>query len=123
MIHGLPNFKKLRQEDEFSFSSGDSGAPNPAAILQNLISDGPAHGIHVIATCDTYNNVTRFLGRKTLAEFEMRVLFQMSASDSASLVESPDASTLGPAPRALLQRPRRLHGNFPSLRAPRQRVD
>ncbi|HEX5399941.1 MAG TPA: FtsK/SpoIIIE domain-containing protein, partial [Verrucomicrobiae bacterium] len=95
LINGLPNFKKLRQEDEFSFSSGDSGAPNPAAILQDLISDGPAHGIHVIATCDTYNNVVRFLGRKTLAEFEMRVLFQMSASDSASLVESPEASTLG----------------------------
>jgi hypothetical protein len=94
-IHGLQNFKKLRNEDEFSFSSGDSGAPNPAAILQSLISDGPAHGIHVIATCDTYNNVTRFLGRKTLAEFEIRVLFQMSASDSASLVESPDAGTLG----------------------------
>ncbi len=86
---------KLRSEDEFSFSSGDSGAPNPAAILQNLISDGPAHGIHVIITCDTYNNVNRFLGRKSLTEFEMRVLFQMSASDSASLVESPDASTLG----------------------------
>jgi hypothetical protein len=95
LIHGLQNFKKLRQEDEFSFSSGDSGAINPAAVLQNLISDGPIHGIHIIATCDTYNNVSRFLGRKTLTEFEMRVLFQMSASDSASLVESPDASTLG----------------------------
>jgi hypothetical protein len=95
LVHGLQNFKKLRQEDEFSFSSGESGAVNPAAVLQNLISDGPAHGIHVIATCDTYNNVNRFLGRKTLTEFEMRVLFQMSASDSASLVESPDAGTLG----------------------------
>jgi hypothetical protein len=95
LIHGLQNFKKLRQEDEFSFSSGESGAVNLAAILQNLISDGPTHGIHVIATCDTYNNVNRFLGRKTLTEFEMRVLFQMSASDSASLVESPDAGTLG----------------------------
>jgi hypothetical protein len=95
LIHGLQNFKKLRQEDEFSFSSGESGVVNPAAVLQNLISDGPAHGIHVIATCDTYNNVNRFLGRKTLTEFEMRVLFQMSASDSASLVESPDAGTLG----------------------------
>ena len=101
LIHGLQNFKKLRQEDEFSFSSGDSAAPNPAAILQSLISDGPAHGIHIIATCDTYNNVTRFLGRKMLTEFEMRVLFQMSASDSASLVESPDAGTLG-LHRALL---------------------
>ncbi len=94
-INGLQNFKKLRQEDEFSFSSGDSGAPNPAAILQSLISDGPALGLHVLATCDTYNNVNRFLGRKTLAEFEMRVLFQMSASDSASLIDSPDAGSLG----------------------------
>jgi DNA segregation ATPase FtsK/SpoIIIE-like protein len=95
LIHGLQNFKKLRQEDEFSFSSGETAAVNPAAVLQSLISDGPAHGIHIIAMCDTYNNVNRFLGRKTLAEFEMRVLFQMSASDSASLVESPDAGTLG----------------------------
>jgi hypothetical protein len=95
LIHGLQNFKKLRQEDEFSFSSVESAAVNPAAVLQSLISDGPALGIHLIATCDTYNNVNRFLGRKTLTEFEMRVLFQMSASDSASLVESPDAGTLG----------------------------
>jgi DNA segregation ATPase FtsK/SpoIIIE-like protein len=95
-IHGLENFKKLRQEDEFGFSSGsgDAGA-QPAAVLQNLISDGPARGIHVIATCDTYGNVTRFLGRKAISEFEMRVLFQMSAADSASLIDAPDASTLG----------------------------
>ena len=72
-----------------------AGEAKPGAVLQNLINDGPAHGIHVIATCDTYNNVNRFLGRKTLTEFEMRVLFQMSASDSASLIDSPDASTLG----------------------------
>jgi hypothetical protein len=96
LIHGLQNYKKLRQEDEFSFSSSDAGsAPNPAATLLNLISEGPGHGFHVIATCDTYNNVNRFLGRKTLTEFEMRVLFQMSAGDSASLIDAPDASTLG----------------------------
>ena len=97
LIHGLQNYKKLRQEDDFSFSSGsDAGtAPNPAAVLLSLISEGSSHGIHVIATCDTYNNVNRFLGRKTLTEFEMRVLFQMSAGDSASLIDAPDASTLG----------------------------
>jgi len=39
--------------------------------------------------------VNRFLGRKTLSEFEMRVVFQMSASDSASLIDSPNAATLG----------------------------
>ena len=95
LIQGLQNFKKLRQEDEFSFSSSSGDAPNPAAILLNLITEGPARGIHVIATCDTYNNVSRCLGRKTLSEFEMRVVFQMSASDSASLIDSPAAATLG----------------------------
>lgn len=95
LIHGLQNFKKLRPEDEFGFTAGEPGAANPAAILQNLISDGPAHGLHVIATCDTYNNVNRFLGRKNLSEFEMRVLFQMSAGDSAALIDAPDAGTLG----------------------------
>ena len=94
LVHGLQNYKKLRQEDEFSFSSSESG-PNPAAALLNLITEGPGHGFHVVAACDTYNNVSRFIGRKTLAEFEMRVLFQMSASDSASLIDAPDASTLG----------------------------
>jgi hypothetical protein len=96
LIQGLQNFKKLKSEDDFSFSSSDAGAAsNPAAILMDLISEGPGRGFHVIAACDTYNNVNRFLGRKTLSEFEMRVLFQMSASDSASLIDSPDAATLG----------------------------
>ena len=93
LIQDLQNYKKLRQEDEFSFSSTE--AASPASILLNLISDGPAHGIHVIATCDSFNNINRFLGRKNLSEFEMRILFQMSASDSASLIDSPDAATLG----------------------------
>jgi hypothetical protein len=98
-IHGLQNFKKFRQDDDFGFSS-DEGA-NPAAQLQKVISDGPSHGMHVIATLDTYNNVNRFLGRKGLSEFEMRVLFQMSTNDSASLCDDPKASTLG-LHRALL---------------------
>ena len=45
--------------------------------------------------CDTYNNVNRFLSRKAFSEFEMRVLFQMSANDSASLIDNPKASMLG----------------------------
>jgi hypothetical protein len=94
LIQGAQNFKKLRQEDEFSFSASSAEA-SPAATLLNLITEGPARGIHVIITCDTYNNVSRFLGRKAISEFEMRVVFQMSATDSASLIEAPNASTLG----------------------------
>ena len=98
-IHGVQNFKKFKQDDDFSFSSG--GEANPAAQLTKLVSEGPSLGIHIIATLDTYNNVTRFLGRKGLTEFEMRVLFQMSTNDSASLCDDPKASTLG-LHRALL---------------------
>ncbi len=95
LIQGIHNFKKLRQEDEFSFSSSSDSEASPAATLLSLITEGPARGIHVIVTCDTYNNVNRFLGRKALSEFEMRVVFQMSATDSASLIDAPNASTLG----------------------------
>jgi len=35
------------------------------------------------------------MSRKALSEIEMRVLFQMSQNDSASLIESPKASNLG----------------------------
>ena len=46
LIHGLQNYKKLRQEDEFSFSSSDAGsAVNPAAALMSLINEGSGQGI------------------------------------------------------------------------------
>jgi hypothetical protein len=93
-FHGLQKFNKLRHEDDFSFSA-DEGPANPAAQLGQLIAEGASHGIHAIVTLDSYNNVNRFLSRKSLGEFEMRVLFQMSANDSASLIDNPKAGTLG----------------------------
>ena len=96
LIHGLHKFNKLRYEEELAFSTPDPDAPpNPALLLNNLISEGPSLGFHVMASCDSFNNVNRFLSRKALSEFEMRVLFQMSANDSASLIDNPKASTLG----------------------------
>jgi DNA segregation ATPase FtsK/SpoIIIE, S-DNA-T family len=95
IIHGLQNFKKLRQDEDFAFSMDDKGGANVAAQFQKLVSEGPSHGMHVVASVDTFNNVNRFIGRKGLSEFEMRVLFQMSANDSASLCDDPKASALG----------------------------
>jgi ABC-type multidrug transport system fused ATPase/permease subunit len=100
IIQNLPAFKSLRPEDEFSISF-DEGKTSPAADFQRIYTDGPIHGIHVIAHVDGFNNANRFLGRKGLKEFSPRVLFQMSASDSASLADDPRAGTLGLA-RALL---------------------
>jgi hypothetical protein len=101
-VHGLQRFKKLKDEDEFSFSpSDDEGGGSPGAHFNELIREGSAHGIHLIVAVDTFNNVNRYLTRKALAEFEMRLVFQMSANDSASLIDSPRASNLG-LHRALL---------------------
>ena len=48
LVQGLQNFKKLRQEDEFSFSGGEAaGAPNPAATLMSLITEGPVSYTHL----------------------------------------------------------------------------
>ncbi len=94
-IPGIQNFKKLRQEEDFGFSLNEEEGASPAKIFAELLTDGPGRGIHIIAACDTYNNVMRFIGRKPLTEFERRVLFQMNANDSASLIDSPKAGTLG----------------------------
>jgi DNA segregation ATPase FtsK/SpoIIIE, S-DNA-T family len=101
LIANLHDFKQLKQEDEFSFSSGDTDAANPANAFLSLITEGPSRGIHIIAAIDTYNSISRYVGRRALSEFQARVLFQMSPTDSASLMENPDASKLG-LHRALL---------------------
>jgi hypothetical protein len=100
-VHGLHRNKKLRFDEEMSFSLDDSAAQNPGLLFNKLITEGAGFGFHVIATCDTYNNLMRMLSRKAVSEFEMRVVFQMSANDSASLIESPQANNLG-LHRALL---------------------
>lgn len=95
-FHGLQKFKKLRHEDDFSFSMSDAdAAPDPSAQFAEIVAEGAAHGIHILAGFDTLNSVNRFLNRKALSEFEMRVVFQMSTNDSASLIDSPKAGTLG----------------------------
>ena len=100
-IQGLQRFKKLRHEDDFSFSSSADDGANPGAQLNEIITDGSSHGIHLVVAVDTLSNVQRWLSRKAIGEFELRVLFQMSANDSASLIDSPQASGLG-LHRALL---------------------
>jgi hypothetical protein len=94
LFHGLQKFGKLRHEENFGFTAGDEAA-SPGAQLNEIITEGASRGFHVFATFDTYNNVNRSLSRKALTEFEMRVLFQMSVNDSASLIDNPKASTLG----------------------------
>ncbi len=95
-INGLQKFKKLRYEEDFSFSMSDEEVEaKPGTSLNDLITEAASVGIHLIVSIDTFNNVNRAMSRKALSEFEMRVLFQMSANDSASLIDSVKASGLG----------------------------
>jgi hypothetical protein len=93
-IHGLQRFRKLRSEDDFSFGGGDS-AGDPAAHFTELVTEGSIQGMHLVISIDTAANAGRYLNRKAMAEFEMRMLFQMSANDSARMIDSPAAQDLG----------------------------
>jgi hypothetical protein len=97
IVHDLQRFKALRPDDEFRFSMDDdaSAAVSPSQAFANLLGEGGPVGMHVLAATDTWNNVSRWIPRKLMAEFEMRVLFQMSANDSSNLIDSPAATTLG----------------------------
>jgi len=98
LIHDLPRFRDLRKsDDDLSFSSrrGEEKVVSPAKLLSTILREGPALGVHAIVWCDSLNNANRAFDRAALREFEMRVLFQMSASDSSNLIDSPAASRLG----------------------------
>jgi hypothetical protein len=98
-IFGLQRARDLQQED-FGFSTfggpEEETLPSPALQFPTILREGPDLGVHTLVWCDTYTNLTRTLDRRALREFGMRVVFQMSAEDSANLIDTPAASKLGP---------------------------
>ena len=102
-VSQISRFRDLRKpDDDYSFgSSGNEAAPSGGKLFADLIANGPENGIHTIIWCDSYNNLERWVSRQSLREMERRVLFQMNATDSSNLIDSPIASRLG-THRALL---------------------
>jgi DNA segregation ATPase FtsK/SpoIIIE, S-DNA-T family len=100
IIYDLQRFRDLRKsDDDFGFSStygSEEKADPPSKLLGNILKEGPAVGVHTIIWCDSLNNLNRTFDRSALREFENRILFQMSANDSSTLIDSPAASRLGP---------------------------
>ncbi len=100
LVNGLQRYRDLRKtEESFNFSmDSDEGAPKPVAAdkaFAELIKEGPTYGIHLIVWIDTVAALDRTLDRSMLREFDHRILFQMSAADSAHLIDSPAANKLG----------------------------
>jgi hypothetical protein len=94
-LHGLHRFRDLRKdEDDFGYSSTEQ-KPSPAKHFASVLREGAGLGIHALIWCDSLNNATRALDRSAMREFNLRVLFQMSPSDSSTLIDSPLASKLG----------------------------
>jgi hypothetical protein len=97
VVYGLQRYRALRkQEESFSFSSSEEQKPKPDKLFSRLITEGPSLGIHVIGWSDTAVTLDRTFDRGVLREFDHRVLFQMSATDSSNLIDSPLANKLGP---------------------------
>jgi hypothetical protein len=94
-IPNLHRYKKLRYEEDYRFGLDAEAAAKPSDSLHELICEGPGWGYHFVVSLDSYNNVARCLGRKAVGEFEKKVLFQMSAGDSASLIDTGKAADLG----------------------------
>ena len=97
IVYDLSRFRELRRaDDDFGFSGSDEdGQASPARLFSRIVQDGPAVGIHCLVWCDNFTSVNRWLDRQTLRDMEFRVLFQMSATDSSNLMDSPAASRLG----------------------------
>jgi hypothetical protein len=96
VLYGLQRLRDLRRpEDDFGFSRKGE-AMTPYKQFLNILREGPPVGIFTIVWCDTLANLQRTLDRQSLREFDMRVLFQMSPTDSSTLIDTPLASRLGP---------------------------
>jgi energy-coupling factor transporter ATP-binding protein EcfA2 len=98
VIRDLGRFRELRKsEGDFGFGGfGGEKKAGPADNLLTILRDGPPVGIHIITWCDSLTNLQRTFDRGAIKEFELRVLFQMSSSDSSTLVDTPIAAKLGP---------------------------
>jgi S-DNA-T family DNA segregation ATPase FtsK/SpoIIIE len=96
-VFGIQRARDLRQEDDFSYGTLDEERErSPSDQFDTILKEGPDVGIFTIAWCDSYTNLMRTLDRRTLREFEMRVIFQMNSEDSSNLIDSPLANKLGP---------------------------
>ncbi|REK11188.1 MAG: cell division protein FtsK [Planctomycetota bacterium] len=97
VAYGLQRLRDLRRgEDDFGFSRSLEDRPkDPSKQFGDVLRDGPGVGVHVLVWCDSVTNLQRTWDRQALREFEMRVVFQMNANDSSTLIDTPLAARLG----------------------------
>lgn len=93
-VVNLSRFRELRRNEEYVFGEDAASVPKPDAVLANMLRDGPALGMHVWLWADSVGTMTRWISRQSLRDLELRILMQMSASDSNQLIDSNAANRL-----------------------------
>jgi hypothetical protein len=91
----LGRLRSLRRDDDFGMGGFGETELKPDKLLEELLRDGPGHGLHTIVWAENYSTVQRWLSRTALRELEIRLLMRMSGSDSTNLIDSIAASRLG----------------------------
>jgi len=91
VLFGIQRARELRVNDN-RWGDADSESPE-AKNWATICREGPALGVHIIAWCDTCNNLRR-LGSETIDEFDLRVALQMGEDDSEDLIQSTAAARL-----------------------------
>lgn len=95
ILFNLARFRDLRKSDDYNFSFDEEQAAGLDQQFSTILREGPNFGVHSLIWCDTFANVNRWIDRQSMSDLAIRVLFQMSATDSANLMDSPEASRLG----------------------------
>ena len=95
-LYGLQRLRDLRRpDDDFGFSKKGEDK-TPFRQFSHVLKEGPPNGVFTMLWCDTLINLQRSIDRPTMREFDQRILMQMSAGDSSTLMDNPIAAKLGP---------------------------
>lgn len=100
VIHGLQRARDLREEMN-TYDPDEEGGSSPKEMFATLLREGPEAGVHILAWCDTYTNVSRTLNGRMLGEFGQRVAAAMSSDDSSQLLDDTIAARLDKPHRAI----------------------
>ena len=96
VVHGLQRFRSLRRaDDDFGFSMDDDAPLTADKVFGQILKEGPEYGIFIITWCDTVPSLERAVDRLGMRGFDNRALFQVSATDSSTIIDSPIAAQLG----------------------------
>lgn len=96
VVHWMQLIRDLRRSADYRARLSGTSEENPTQALNSILLDGPSVGVHTIVTCDSFTSFGRALERSALREFGMRVVLQMSITDSVALIDTPAAGKLGP---------------------------